>query len=94
MVAYDWQVDVSEALLLGPDCSVIARTGAGSGAAAGKTMPFVMPLFVESNKFIIINNLLYLHSMLWRRIKHASSKKWDCLQSQSTVTLTVMIFTR
>lgn len=48
MVAYDWQVDVSEALLLGLDCSVIAGTG------AGKTMPFVMPLFVESNKIIII----------------------------------------
>jgi ATP-dependent helicase YprA (DUF1998 family) len=44
MVAYDWQVDVSEALLLGLDCSVIAGTG------AGKTMP----LFVESNKIIII----------------------------------------
>jgi ATP-dependent helicase YprA (DUF1998 family) len=48
MVAYDWQVDVSEALLLGLDCSVIAGTG------AGKTMPFVMPLFVESNKIMII----------------------------------------
>ena len=48
MVAYDWQVDVSEALLLGLDCSVIAGTG------AGKTMPFVMPLFVESNKIIIV----------------------------------------
>ena len=31
MVAHDWQVDVSEALLLGLDCSVrlIAGTGAG-----------------------------------------------------------------
>jgi ATP-dependent helicase YprA (DUF1998 family) len=48
LVAYDWQIDVSEALLLGLDCSVIAGTG------AGKTMPFVMPLFVESNKIIII----------------------------------------
>jgi ATP-dependent helicase YprA (DUF1998 family) len=41
MVPYGWQVDVAEALLLGLDCSVIAGTG------AGKTMPFVMPLFVE-----------------------------------------------
>ena len=31
--AYDWQLDVSEALLLGLDCTVIAGTG------AGKTMP-------------------------------------------------------
>ena len=48
MVAYDWQVDVSEALLLGLDYSVIAGTG------VGKTMPFVMPLFVESNKIMIL----------------------------------------
>jgi ATP-dependent helicase YprA (DUF1998 family) len=48
LVAYDWQIDVSEALLLGLDCSVIAGTG------AGKTMPFVMPLFVESDKIMII----------------------------------------
>lgn len=48
MVPYDWQIDVSEALLLGMDCTVIAGTG------AGKSMPFVMPLFVETNKVIII----------------------------------------
>jgi ATP-dependent helicase YprA (DUF1998 family) len=48
MVAYEWQIDVSEALLLGLDCSVIAGTG------AGKTMPFVMPLFVESEKIMIV----------------------------------------
>ncbi|KAF8239912.1 hypothetical protein L208DRAFT_1022428, partial [Tricholoma matsutake] len=48
MVAYEWQIDVSEALLLGLDCSVIAGTG------AGKTMPFVMPLFIESEKIMIV----------------------------------------
>lgn len=48
MTAYDWQIDVSEALLLGLDCSVVAGTG------AGKTMPFVMPLFVETEKIMII----------------------------------------
>ncbi|GLB41684.1 putative P-loop containing nucleoside triphosphate hydrolase protein [Lyophyllum shimeji] len=45
---YDWQVDVAEALILGLDCTVIAGTG------AGKTMPFVMPLFVEPKKVVII----------------------------------------
>ncbi|KAL4258661.1 hypothetical protein AB1N83_011263 [Pleurotus pulmonarius] len=45
---YGWQVDVAEALLLGLDCTVIAGTG------AGKTMPFVMPLFVEPKKVVII----------------------------------------
>jgi superfamily II DNA helicase RecQ len=48
LVAYDWQIDVSEALLLGLDCLVIAGTG------AGKMMPFVMPLFVESDRIMII----------------------------------------
>ncbi|KAF8881231.1 hypothetical protein BD779DRAFT_1473508 [Infundibulicybe gibba] len=46
--AYGWQVDVAEALLLGLDCSVIAGTG------AGKTSPFVMPLFIEVEKVIVI----------------------------------------
>lgn len=45
---YEWQVDVAKALLLGLDCSVIAGTG------AGKTMPFVMPLFVETKKIVIV----------------------------------------
>ncbi|KAJ7841735.1 hypothetical protein B0H14DRAFT_3693692 [Mycena olivaceomarginata] len=48
MVAHEWQIDMGEALLLGLDCSLIAGTG------AGKTMPFVMPLFMESDKIIII----------------------------------------
>ncbi|KAJ7666122.1 P-loop containing nucleoside triphosphate hydrolase protein [Mycena polygramma] len=48
MTAHEWQVDMAEALHLGLDCSLIAGTG------AGKTMPFVMPLFVESDKIIII----------------------------------------
>ncbi|KAJ7676762.1 P-loop containing nucleoside triphosphate hydrolase protein, partial [Mycena polygramma] len=48
MVAHEWQIDMGEALVLGLDCSLIAGTG------AGKTMPFVMPLFVESDKMIII----------------------------------------
>jgi superfamily II DNA/RNA helicase len=41
---YEWQLDVSEALILGLDCCVIAGTG------AGKTMPFAMPLYVETEK--------------------------------------------
>jgi superfamily II DNA helicase RecQ len=45
---YDWQLDVAEALILGLDCVVIARTG------AGKSMPFVMPLFVIPDKLVII----------------------------------------
>lgn len=48
MVAYDWQLDVAEALLLGLDCSVIAGTG------AGKTIPFILPLLAETKKVVII----------------------------------------
>jgi ATP-dependent helicase YprA (DUF1998 family) len=47
-VPYPWQVDVGEALYLGLDCSVIAGTG------AGKTMPFVMPLFLDPKKIVVI----------------------------------------
>ena len=43
----DWQLDVTEALMLGLNGIVIAGTG------YGKTMPFVMPAFV-SNKIILI----------------------------------------
>jgi superfamily II DNA helicase RecQ len=41
---YEWQTDVTEALLLGLDCIVIAGTG------AGKTMPFGMPLLLDEAK--------------------------------------------
>jgi len=47
-VPYPWQVDVREALHLGLDCSVIAGTG------AGKTMPFIMPLFLDPKKIVIV----------------------------------------
>ncbi|KII82643.1 hypothetical protein PLICRDRAFT_677307 [Plicaturopsis crispa FD-325 SS-3] len=47
-VPHTWQVDVSEALLLGLDSVVIAGTG------AGKTMPFMMPLLYDPSKVVII----------------------------------------
>jgi len=43
-IPHQWQIDVTEALLLGIDCIVIAGTG------AGKTMPFVMPLLLDRTK--------------------------------------------
>ena len=48
MLAYPWQVDVAEALLLGLACTVVA------GMGAGKTMLFVMPLFVDSQKIVVV----------------------------------------
>jgi superfamily II DNA helicase RecQ len=39
---YEWQLDVSEAILLGLDCCIVAGTG------AGKTLPFVLPLLAQS----------------------------------------------
>ncbi|TBU29390.1 P-loop containing nucleoside triphosphate hydrolase protein [Dichomitus squalens] len=45
---HQWQVDVTEALLVGLDCTVIAGTG------SGKTMPFVMPTFVEAEKIYFV----------------------------------------
>jgi len=41
---YSWQIDVTEALILGLDCVVIAGTG------SGKTMPFGMPLLLDEAK--------------------------------------------
>ncbi|KAK7018291.1 P-loop containing nucleoside triphosphate hydrolase protein, partial [Favolaschia claudopus] len=48
MLAHEWQVNIAEALHLGLDCSLIAGTG------AGKTMPFVMPLFADPDKVVIV----------------------------------------
>lgn len=46
---YSWQLDISEATLLGLDCIAIAGTG------SGKTMPFIMPLLVDrTNKKMVI----------------------------------------
>jgi|ERR1700677_1035937 len=40
---FEWQLDVTEAIILGLDSVVIAGTG------AGKTMPFMMPLLLSSS---------------------------------------------
>jgi ATP-dependent helicase YprA (DUF1998 family) len=45
---YEWQLDVTEAILLGLDSVVIAGTG------AGKTMPFMMPLLLDGKKKVLI----------------------------------------
>ncbi|KAJ7745181.1 P-loop containing nucleoside triphosphate hydrolase protein [Mycena maculata] len=45
---YDWQIDVAEALLLGLDAVVIAGTG------AGKTIPFMMPVLLHRDKFVLV----------------------------------------
>ncbi|KAK7059556.1 bloom syndrome [Favolaschia claudopus] len=45
---YEWQLDVAEALILGLDSVVIAGTG------AGKTIPFMLPLFLHRDKFVLI----------------------------------------
>ena len=47
---YDWQLDAAESLILGLDCVVVAGTG------AGKTIPFMLPLFVHDSwdKLVLI----------------------------------------
>ncbi|KAJ6448997.1 hypothetical protein C8R45DRAFT_800901, partial [Mycena sanguinolenta] len=42
------QIDTSGALILGLDAVVIAGTG------AGKTIPFMMPLLLHRDKFVLI----------------------------------------
>ncbi|KIM86068.1 hypothetical protein PILCRDRAFT_5136 [Piloderma croceum F 1598] len=46
--SYEWQLDVTVAILLGLDSVVITGTG------AGKTMPFMMPLLLDDKKKVII----------------------------------------
>ncbi|KAI0683129.1 P-loop containing nucleoside triphosphate hydrolase protein, partial [Cytidiella melzeri] len=51
---YSWQLDISEAILLGLDSVLMAGTG------AGKTLPFVLPLLVDKtgySKIIIVSTL-------------------------------------
>ncbi|KZV61279.1 P-loop containing nucleoside triphosphate hydrolase protein [Peniophora sp. CONT] len=43
-----WQLDVAECLILGIDTELIAATG------AGKTLPFVLPLFYNPKRTIVI----------------------------------------
>ena len=45
---YEWQLDVTETILLGLDSVLIA------GTRAGKTMPFMMPLLLDKHKKVII----------------------------------------
>jgi ATP-dependent helicase YprA (DUF1998 family) len=47
---YGWQVDITDAILLGVDTTVIAGTG------SGKTIPFILPLLAKErkNKMVLI----------------------------------------
>jgi bloom syndrome protein len=45
---YEWQLDVTEAILLGLDSVVIA------GTSSGKTIPFMLPLLLDDKKKIVI----------------------------------------
>jgi len=45
---HDWQLDVTEAILLGLDTILIAGTG------SGKTMPFMMPLLLDDKKKVLV----------------------------------------
>ncbi|KAM6493656.1 hypothetical protein JOM56_010017 [Amanita muscaria] len=45
---YQWQLDVTEAILLGLDSVVIAGTG------SGKTIPFMLPLLLHPEKMVLV----------------------------------------
>jgi ATP-dependent helicase YprA (DUF1998 family) len=63
---YGWQIDVSEALALGLDATVIAGTG------SGKTLPWAMPLLLEENRdriCLVISPLNELEAdHVWQRL--------------------------
>ena len=63
--AFEWQVDVAEAILLGLDCVVVAGTG------AGKTIPFMLPLLLKRDKAsLLISPLKILQSEMVRILVH------------------------
>ena len=45
---YEWQLDITEAILLGLDSSIIAGTG------SGKMIPFMLPLLLDNKKKVVI----------------------------------------
>ncbi|KIK97805.1 hypothetical protein PAXRUDRAFT_135571 [Paxillus rubicundulus Ve08.2h10] len=45
---YSWQLDAAVAFYLGLDCTVLAGTG------SGKSLPFVMPCILSSNKVLLV----------------------------------------
>ena len=68
---FEWQLDVTEAILLGLDSVVIAGTG------AGKTMPFMMPLLLDKAKKVIIVSPLKVLQADQVRIPYVSAKSED-----------------
>ena len=75
---YNWQINVCKVLLLGLDCILIAATG------AGKTLPFVMPLFINKtcHKMVIIisplNELEYDQVSQCTPLLFSCCHKLDC----------------
>jgi ATP-dependent helicase YprA (DUF1998 family) len=65
-IPYEWQLDAAEALILGLDCVVVAGTG------AGKTIPFVLPLFVQDSwdKLVLIISPLNTLETDQARVSH------------------------
>ncbi|KAK0475064.1 hypothetical protein IW261DRAFT_1567986 [Armillaria novae-zelandiae] len=49
--AYDWQLNVAEAMLVGLDTVLIAGTG------AGKTIPFMLPLLLDKQKKVLVGKV-------------------------------------
>ncbi|KAK7679200.1 hypothetical protein QCA50_017778 [Cerrena zonata] len=65
-LAYDWQLDTAEALLLGLDTVVIAGTG------SGKTIPCMLPLLLPENSMktlVVISPLKALQRDQARRFR-------------------------
>ncbi len=62
--SYDWQLDAAEALVLGLDCVVVAGTG------AGKTIPFVLPLFVHDSKDKLVLVISPLNALETDQVSH------------------------
>jgi ATP-dependent helicase YprA (DUF1998 family) len=70
---YDWQADVTEALLLNQDVVVIASTG------AGKTMPFCMPLLIDETKKKKVLIISPLNELEEEQVSAQPHKSFRCL---------------
>ncbi|KAJ7583101.1 P-loop containing nucleoside triphosphate hydrolase protein [Mycena floridula] len=73
--AYEWQLDVEEAVSLGLDCTLVAGTG------MGKTIPFMLILLPEEKRRIVVVSPL---KVLQR--DQTDSTAWDLQQQQLMAT--------
>jgi ATP-dependent helicase YprA (DUF1998 family) len=78
---YQWQLDVTEAILLGLDSDVIAGTG------SGKTIPFMLPLLLHPDKMALVLSPLKIlqRDQVWALMLFFFHRKLNHAQTETTI---------